>query len=69
MTYANTCYSIVQQIAVNMSAAAVELKAKANDLFKSGQYVDAIEPYTQAIELDPRNAILYRYYFTPLLLF
>ena len=36
-----------------------ELKAEANALFKNEKYTDSIEKYSEAIELNPTNAVLF----------
>lgn len=36
------------------------LKAKGNAKYSAGQYVEAVGFYSQAIELDPNNAALFR---------
>ena len=36
-----------------------ELKAEANTLFKNEKYSDSIEKYSEAIELNPTNAVLF----------
>ena len=38
---------------------AEELKGKANEFFKSEKYPQAIDLYTQAIEINPNNAVYY----------
>ena len=57
-----------QQPAAAAAAAAVsdaavsrseELKAEANELFKREKYVDSIEKYSEAIELNSSNAVLF----------
>ena len=40
-------------------AQAEELKGKANEFFKTEKYPQAIDLYTQAIELNPNNAVYY----------
>jgi len=34
------------------------LKAKGNEHFKRGEYREAINCYTSALEIDPKNAVL-----------
>ncbi|KAL7747061.1 TOM (translocase of outer membrane) complex component [Sorochytrium milnesiophthora] len=41
------------------SKRAQELKNQGNDLFKSAKYADAIDYYTQAIELQPKSAVFW----------
>ena len=41
------------------AAKAEELKAQANDYFKTEKYPQAIEIYTQCIKLNPNNAVYY----------
>ena len=36
-----------------------ELKCQANECFKAEKYPQAIELYTEAIELNPNNAVFY----------
>ena len=36
-----------------------DLKAEANQLFKNEKYSDSIEKYSEAIELNPSNAVLF----------
>ena len=35
------------------------MKAEANTLFKNEKYSDSIEKYSEAIELNPTNAVLF----------
>jgi tetratricopeptide (TPR) repeat protein len=39
----------------------MDWKAKGNDCFRIGQYTEAIDFYSKAIETDKENAVLYRY--------
>ena len=34
-------------------------KSRGNEFFKSGQYKEALEQYTEALKIDPENAVLY----------
>ena len=43
----------------DITAKAEELKGKANEFFKSEKYPQAIDLYTQAIEINPNNAVYY----------
>lgn len=43
----------------NDAAAALEHKARGNELYKSQRYTEAIEEYNKAIELDPSNPRFY----------
>ena len=36
-----------------------DLKAEANQLFKNEKYLDSIDKYSEAIELNPTNAVLF----------
>ena len=36
-----------------------EIKSKANEMFKSEKYPQAIELYSQCIQLNPCNAVFY----------
>ena len=40
-------------------AKAEELKSQANEYFKAEKYPQAIELYTQCIQLNPNNAVYY----------
>jgi Flp pilus assembly protein TadD len=42
------------------SADGERLKVQGNDLFQAGDFLKAAAVYTQAIKLDPENAVLYR---------
>jgi tetratricopeptide (TPR) repeat protein len=43
-----------------MSSSAAVLKDQGNEKYKCGQYAKAVQLYSQAIELDPKNAVLFR---------
>jgi stress-induced-phosphoprotein 1 len=36
-------------------------KARGNAAFSAGRYAEAVDEFTTAIELDPKNHILYRF--------
>ena len=42
-----------------MEKTAEQLKTIGNDLFRNGEYETSIRYYTQAIQLDPANDVLY----------
>mmetsp|Transcript_21462 Transcript_21462/g.53555 ORF Transcript_21462/g.53555 Transcript_21462/m.53555 type:complete len:470 (+) Transcript_21462:22-1431(+) len=48
-----------QEADAEREAKATAFKEEGNDAFKVGRYADAVRFYTQAIELDPTNSVLY----------
>ncbi len=53
-----------------MTSSTVELKAKGNEAFKNKRYYEAVDYYSQAIELSEFDAILYtNRYFILILIF
>jgi tetratricopeptide (TPR) repeat protein len=43
-----------------MSSNAAVLKDQGNEKYKAGHYAEAVQLYSQAIEVDPENAVLFR---------
>ena len=49
----------VEEASQENVAQAEEIKGKANEMFKTEKYPQAIELYTQCILLNPSNAVYY----------